>query len=168
MNSFKRWILLASIGFMVCALAWNFGPTASSQNTRKGQKLQNPLTPKLENYDIRINPSKETAGKDKAQDATSQSPVIEDGGVPQLTLETPQQSAASQTQSQQAVDAMKQSMSAAQDKLAARLPGLKVDYNQTLHVPETVSVDSGMSLTSAKGGKVTGEATLRPPDRVTA
>lgn len=161
MNGSKRWILLASIAFIVCAVAMNFGPTASSQSKSKGQRLQNPIIPKLENYDIRINPSKEVTGKDKTQESASRPTTAEDGEAPQLTLETPKQIEASGAQSQQAVDAVRQTMSAAQDKLAARVSGLNVEYNQVLHVPEIVSVAGGRSLSSAKSAKGSNEAALR-------
>jgi hypothetical protein len=160
MNGSKRWVLFASIAFIVCAVVMNFGPTASSQRKSKGEKLQNPSTPKLENYDIRINPSKETTGKESAPESKGQATVTEESAT-QLTLELPSQNTTSQVHSQQAVDAVRQSMSAAQGKLAARLGGLKVEYNQVLNVPATVSVDGGRSLATAKSVKGSNEAALR-------
>ncbi|HEX8180295.1 MAG TPA: M36 family metallopeptidase [Pyrinomonadaceae bacterium] len=44
---------------------------------------------------------------------------------------------------------VEQAMRAAQDKLTERLPGLQVEYNGVLHVPEVVSLVGGASLTSA-------------------
>jgi hypothetical protein len=154
MKNFTRWILLASIAVAVSAVVFNFGPVASSQSSRKGERSKvNPNTsnrPGLENFDIRVRRA------DEAEAAVAPAPK-QKGGTP-LAIDAQKQMVATQSQ-REAAAVVQQSMRAAEQQLAARVPNLKVDYNEALRAPEIVKVDGAGVL--ASGAKGSNEATLR-------
>ncbi|HEY0101388.1 MAG TPA: M36 family metallopeptidase, partial [Pyrinomonadaceae bacterium] len=139
MKNFTRWVLLASIAVAVSAVVFNFGPVASSQSSRKGERSKvNPTSPGrtgLENFDIRVR----RAGEAEAA-------ATRKGGG--LTAEAQKQVVATQRQ-REAAAVVQQSMRAAEQSLAARLPNLKVNYNAALRVPEIVKVEGAGVLASA-------------------
>lgn len=152
MKNFTRWVLFASIAVAVSAVVFNFGPVASSQSSRKGERSKVTPTPsgrpRLENYDIRIRRTGE------AEDAAAQ----KQKGTITLALNEKKPVLASQRQ-REAAAVIRQSMSTAQAQLAARVPNLKVAYNEALPVPEIVQVDGPGVLSSAVGASR--ESTLR-------
>ncbi|HEX8422568.1 MAG TPA: M36 family metallopeptidase, partial [Pyrinomonadaceae bacterium] len=150
MKNFTRWVLLASIAVAVSAVVFNFGPVASSQSSRKGERTKvNPNAPArtgLENFDIRVR---------RAGEADAATTTRKGGG---LAVETQKQVVATQRQ-REAAAVVQQSMRAAEQQLAARVPNLKVNYNAALRVPEIVKVDGAGVL--ASGGGDAKEAALR-------
>lgn|GEM_PF-6452156 len=141
-----RWTLLTVLFVAVCAVALDFSPIASSQGPRKGvtPKGKTPVVtrqPALENFDIRM---QSPDGKGDGKGSPKQTGEADTG----LVLEQPKPRLATQSQREAAV-AIEQAMNAAQAGLAARVPGLKVDYNETLHVPEIVGIDGGGTLGTA-------------------
>jgi hypothetical protein len=149
MKNFTRWVLLASIAVAVSAVVFNFGPVASSQSSRKGERAKvnpnTPLRPGLENFDIRVRRAGEAEGT-----------ATRKGGG--LTVEAQKQVVATQSQ-REAAAVVEQSMRAAEQQLAARLPNLKVNYNAALRVPEIVKAEGAGVLASAAGNSK--EAALR-------
>lgn len=155
-----RWTLLGVLLVAVCGVALKFGPAASSQTTPKGATLNGKTAilqlPTLDNFDIRVRP---TAGKDNNAGKTKT--ANKDNS---LTLELPKLRNISESERATAA-ALQQSMSAAQESLAARVPNVQVEYNATLHIPEIVGVNGGGALAASEQSVVaTGdgkEATLR-------
>ena len=152
MKNFTRWVLLASIAVAVSAVVFTFGPVASSQSSRKGERSKvNPKTTErrgLENYDIRVRRA------DEAETAVAP----KKGATTTLSIDTQKPAVATQRQ-REAAAAVQQSMRTAEQQLAARLPNLKVNYNETLRVPEIVKVDGAGVLASA--ASESRESTLR-------
>ncbi|HKP72434.1 MAG TPA: M36 family metallopeptidase, partial [Pyrinomonadaceae bacterium] len=129
----------------MCAVVFDFGQTVSSQSPRKGGSLKaKPAAPNgspaLENFDIRIR----TQAADAAETSDNQGAVST--GV---QIETRKPLVANQSQRETAA-AIVSSMNAAQESLAQRVPGLRVEYNETLRVPEVVDVN-GLTLAAATG-----------------
>lgn len=156
MKNFTRWVLLASIAVAVSAVVFNFGPVASSQSSRKGERTSKinpntPLRPGLENFDIRIRRA------DEAETSVAPKQKGTSGGVV-LALDAQKQVVATQRQ-REAAAVVQQSMRAAQTELKARVPNLRVNYNEALRVPEIVGVDGAGVLASA--ASESREATLR-------
>ncbi len=132
MRNYTRWILFASIAVVMCAVVFDFGPTVSSQSTRKGGSLKpQPAAPNgspaLENFDIRIR----NRGADAAETSDNQG-AANAGQL--MRLETRKQLVANQRQRETAA-AIVASMSAAQENLAQRVTALRVEQNETLRVP---------------------------------
>lgn len=161
MKKYQRWALFAGLAIVIFAVVFDFGPTASSQSTRKsgrlkGQPVAPAKRPALDNFDIRIKPTEEDASTQEAEGG-SVTPAS------QLTVETPKRVIA--TQSQRATAAtIGQSMRAAQESLAKRLPGLRIEYNEVLRVPETINVNGGRPLSVSPASTVaigSPEAALR-------
>lgn len=144
MKNFTRWVLLASIAVAVSAVVFNFGPVASSQSSRKGERSKinpnSPSRPGLENFDIRIR----RAGEAETAAAPKQK------GAAVLAIDAEKQVVATQSQ-REAAAVVQQSMRAAQAQLAARVPNLQVNYNEALRVPEIVGVAGKGALASAAG-----------------
>jgi hypothetical protein len=98
----------------------------------------------LENYDIRVRrPAKEST------------PTNDPNQLRIEVLKPPAPTAAELRRTEE----LKQSMAAAQSSLAARLPGLKVQYSDTAAVPELVSIDGPGALANFSNNG--NEATLR-------
>jgi hypothetical protein len=143
MKNLTRWVLFASIAVALSAVVFNFGPVASSQSSRKGERSKiNPNSPSrsgLENFDIRIK---------RADDATASSSTQKGGG---LAVDARKQVLATQAQRESAA-VVQQSIRAAHQQLNARVPALRVNYSAALRVPEIVRVEGAGVLSSAAGG----------------
>jgi hypothetical protein len=157
MRTPRRWILLTAVVMAVCSMTFLSSLIVSSQSTPSvggiSKSKAKPLPPKtgIENFDIR----------DTQASPKSVAPVTKTGGSKsgELTLETSKPRIALRSQSPGA-GALQQSMRAAEESLAARLPGLQVQYNQTARVPELVGLTGNKALAAAKPGE-SNEQTLR-------
>lgn len=151
MRNPRRWILLAAVVTAVCAATFHSSLTVSSQSApSKGSinkgKAKAPLSPVIENFDIRNS----QASQDKTAAATKTGSSSTSSSS-QLTLEPLKPRTALQSQTAGAL-ALQQSMHAAQDSLAARVPSLQVQYNDTARVPEIVGVGGANALAAVKPG----------------
>lgn len=147
MKNLTRWVLLASIAVAVSALVFNFGPVASSQSSRKGERTKAnpnpPSRPGLENFDIRLRRTDEAAAP------------AQKGGS--LVAEAQKQPVSTQRQRETAA-IVQQSIRAAQQQLERRVPNLRVNYSEALRVPEIVRVEGAGVLADAADSK---ESALR-------
>ncbi|MDT7603397.1 MAG: extracellular elastinolytic metalloproteinase, partial [Acidobacteriota bacterium] len=155
MRTPRQLILLAAVVTAVCAMAFHSSLTVSSQSTpsKTGvtrNKTKTPLGTAIENFDIR-----------NSQASPKSSAAPKSGGATsgELTLEPLKPHTALQSQSPGAL-ALQQSMRAAEESLAARLPSLQVQYNDTVRVPEIVGVTGNNALSAAQPGE-SNEHTLR-------
>src|SRR5262245_58905285 len=145
----KRWTLFVCLAVAIGIGILAFGPGAFTQGVIKQPRPDNKrkpqiIAPVVANYDIRI--------KQPVKEETT-----ENTSANQLTLETLKpRSTEAQIRSAAAIV---RSMSDAQQQLAARIPGLKVDFNDTVRAPEIVSVEGAGVLSS--GDSTAREATLR-------
>jgi hypothetical protein len=138
MRNFKRWLLLASIAVAMGAVVFDFGPIASSQNRKSARGKESAPTSRtgLENFDIRTRRVSEEVAN----------PTVKQKGS-QLTVSGPKQVVATQSQ-REAAASLRQSMEAAQEQLASRVPNLQVEYNEALSVPEIVGLKGAGALTA--------------------
>jgi hypothetical protein len=131
----------------------------SSQSTPPGgviSKSKNRARPStgLENFDIR-----DAQASPKSNSAPTTATKAGGAKSGELTLEQLKPHTAIQNQTAGEI-ALQQSMHAAQESLATRLPSLQVQYNDTVRVPEIVGVSGNNSLAAAKSGE-SNEQTLR-------
>jgi len=106
----------------------------------------------FENFDIRVR---------QPRTVEKQNPDVGTSG--QLTVQSAKPRSVS-TEQVARTAALIQAMRAAQEQLTARMPNLRVEFNETAHVPELVSVAGGGALAAAPAATVAGkanEATLR-------
>src|SRR6185295_17936185 len=118
MQKSHRWILPLILVIALCALAFNFSPIASSQGSNEPRGAKRALAPRslFGDFDIRVRQPKKADSE-----GTTQS-----GDSSQLRLEISKQrpSAAQEARA----TAIIQSMRSAQERLAARVPNLKVEF----------------------------------------
>src|SRR5262245_35055153 len=145
----KRWTLFVCLAVAIGIGILAFGPGAFTQGVIKQPRPDNKrkpqiIAPVVANYDIRIKqPVKEEAAENTSAN--------------QLTLETLKPRS---TEAQlRTAAAVVRSMADAQQQLAGRIPGLKVNFNETVRAPEIVSVEGAGVLSS--GDSTAREATLR-------
>ncbi|MFL6210657.1 MAG: M36 family metallopeptidase [Pyrinomonadaceae bacterium] len=151
-----RWTLLGVLLVAVCVLTVNFSPAVSSQSIRKGgtgngKTAKAPL-PALENFDIR----------DRSANAIDAAAANQKQNGKTLVVERAKARPLTQAQLETAA-ALAQTMRAGEAGLAGRVSGLKVEYNEMLHVPELVSVNGAGALSAASplANAEAHEATLR-------
>jgi hypothetical protein len=149
MSNRTRRVLLVCLTLGMCVGLVTLGRHASMQTQPRLDTKRKPSTrgPVLDNYDIRLRrPVKDTSTSTSSSDPN------------QLRLEVlkPQPPTPGEVRR---TEELKQSMAAAQSSLAARLPGLKVDYSDTASVPEIVRVDGPGALANFSNNG--NEATLR-------
>src|SRR5258708_478334 len=144
--------LLLLLGVGLCVLALSYNRVASSQGSRQTASAK-PVSESqtFDNFDVRIRQPKKVEQPD-ARTANA-------GSLGQLTLESAKPRAASAAQAARSA-AIIQSMNAAQEQLAAQFPNSKVEFNETVHVPEIVSVQGGGALADAVKGQAN-DYTLR-------
>lgn len=150
MRNPHRWILPLVVVVALGALALSYSPIVSSQGAPEAGNGKSILARRaqLENFDIRVRqPHKGESDTQKSGD----------GKLDQLTIETSKPRPVSAAQAARTA-AIIQSMRAAQGQLAARLPNLKVEFNETMQVPEIVSVLGGGALAAAPAAIKTGQA----------
>lgn len=151
MSNRTRRVLLVCLTLAMCVGLLLIGPHASMQSPMTQPRLdtkRKPSTrsPVLGNYDIR--------NRAPVKDATSSTAGDPNG----LHLEVLKPQAPTPAEVRRSEE-LKQSMANAQDVLAARLPGLKVDYNDTAGVPEIVGINGPGALANLTNNS--NEATLR-------
>jgi hypothetical protein len=151
MRNPQRLILALIVGVALCALALSHITIVSSQGSSEAVKRTSAAQPpKFENFDIRVR-------QPQKDDATS-AQTSGDGKLEQLTLQNSKPHSVSAEQAARTA-AIIQSMRAAQLQLAARVPNLKVEFNDTVRVPEIVGIEGSGAL--AAGGTGKNENTLR-------
>ncbi len=143
MRNTRIWILLVILVVGFGALAFNYGPVASSQDAApapgNGKSVLPPRT-SFENFDIRVRQPRKSEGV--------AAPNSGDGTLSRMTLEVSKPRPASAAQATRTAAIIK-SMRVAQEQLTARLPNVRVDFNETVRVPEIVRVEGGGALAAA-------------------
>src|SRR5262245_9186876 len=111
----RRWILSLIPGIALCVFALIYNPVVSSQNPSQPEKQKPQLTlssnSQFDNFDIRDRQAKRESSEKPAPASAAQAARTERIG---------------------------RSMREAQQQLAARLPNLKVQFNDMVGVPEIV------------------------------
>src|SRR6185312_9371271 len=143
MRNTIRWTLAFTCGLALCALALIYNPVASSQGTPVpgSGKRASASRSQFENFDIRIRQPQKSAGNEEASQSAP-------GQLSRLTLETSKPRAASAAQAARTA-ALVQSMRAAKARLEARLPNLRIQFNEEAQVPEIVGIEGNGALAKA-------------------
>jgi len=151
-----RWILPSSIlAFVLGALLLGSASVSSQRKPAKGSdpapvqkpgrlSQKDPISTPFENFDIRVRVPKKATG-DEGDEAKPD----------QLKLETLKPS----LQRKEVDDSeIRESMQAALQRLQQKIPNLQVQFNESVRVPEVVSVSGGQALAQKTGSN---EQTLR-------
>jgi len=148
MRNHRKLIFPLVLGLALVAVVLSNRPVVSSQDSPQMPKVVPKARSGFENFDIRSRQPK----KAETQDLQS----TNKGSTNQMILEGSKLRAVSPEQAK-ATEAIIQSMRSSQERLASRLPNLRVQYNQVLQVPEIVSVDGGGVLAPASGPFAAGQ-----------